>query len=174
VIQTKTLIVLGTDHRLQGKNFLQSIDDPCYRKVVEDLIHGLDFVFEEASGHAPTHAELLAGTCGGVTPIRYLDVDPSKEDRDEHGLSAETGQPLMVDLFQSPPCFARTEFVDKHAAREEFWLKRIRGQDFISALMICGHAHCLSFAFRLKSAGFNVQECVTYFPYERLCGHVAI
>jgi len=170
--QTKRLIVLGTSHQLQGKNFLNSTDDQCYRDMVEQLIlaHKIDFVFEEAAGHAPTDAELIAKT--RLEPIGYMDVDPPRNERDKHELSENTGEGYVVDLWQSPPCVARTEYVDKHAAREEFWLKRIRGEDFTCALMVCGYAHCLSFSFRLAGAGFNVEHCINYIPYDKLCGHI--
>lgn len=170
-IQTKKLVVLGTSHQLQGKNFLRIIDDQCYRDLVGQLIlaNRLDFVFEEAAGHSPTDAELLAKA--GPQPIGYMDVDPSKDEREQYGLSGDTGESYRVDLWQSPPCVARTEQIAKHAAREAFWLERIRGQDFTFALMICGGAHCLSFSFRLRGAGFDVESCVNYMPYDKLCWH---
>lgn len=170
-IQTRKLIVLGTAHQLQGKNFLKSIDDQCYRDMVKQLIlvHKIDFVFEEAAGLAPTDAEILAKS--RPDPICYMDVDPPKDQRGEHGLSGDTGESYMVDLWQMPPCVARMEYVCKHEAREEFWLERIRGQDFTFALMVCGDAHCLSFSFRLRGAGFDVENCINYLPYYKLCGH---
>jgi hypothetical protein len=170
-IQTRKLVVLGTSHQLQGKKFPRSIDDQCYRDLVEQLIlvNKLDFVFEEAAGYAPTDAELLAKAC--PQPIGYMDVDPSKDEREQYGLSGDTGESYMVDLWQSPPCVARTEQVAKHAAREEFWLERIHGQDFAFALMVCGDAHGLSFSFRLRSAGFDVESCISYMPYDKLCRH---
>ena len=163
--------MLGTSHQLQGKKFPRSIDDQCYRDMVKQLIlvHKLDFVFEEAAGLAPTDAELLAKAL--PEPIGYMDVDPPRDERDQHDLSGETGDNYVVDLWQLPPCVARTEYVDKHAAREEFWLKRIRGQAFTFALMVCGHAHCLSFSFRLRGAGFDVENCINYMPHDKLCGH---
>lgn len=171
--QTRKLVVLGTSHQLQGKNFPKSIDDECYRDFVEQLmlVHNIDFIFEEAAGREPTHAEILAKTQN--EPIRYMDVDPSKDEREKHGLSRDTGESYVVDLWQSPPCVGRTEHVGEHAAREEFWLNRIRSQDFSSGLIVCGQAHCLSFAFRLRNAGFDVKDCIEYMPYGKLCGHVA-
>lgn len=173
-IHTRKLIVLGTDHRLQGKNFQKSIDDPCYREIVEQLIpvHNLDFIFEEAAGFGPTHAEGLA--LSHLGPNRYLDVDPPRDERAKHGLSADTGEDFFVDLWQLPPCVARTEYVDKHAAREKFWLTGIFSQNFTSALMVCGYPHCLSFAVRLRDAGFHVEKCAIYLPHDKLCGHVTI
>lgn len=170
-IKMRKLVVLGTSHQLQGKNFLKSIDDQCYRDMVEQLIdvHQIDFVFEEAAGHAPTDAELIVSAQSPA--IDYMDVDPPEHERDQHQLSGKTGDGYMVDLWQTPPCVAETQYVDKHAAREEFWLKRIRGQDFKVALMVCGHAHCLSFSFRLRDAGFEIENCINYMPYEKLCGH---
>jgi hypothetical protein len=169
--QIGKLVVLGTSHQLQGTNFLRSIDDECYRDLVEQLIleHKIDFIFEEAAGRVPTHAETLAKAL--AEPIRHMDLDPSKDEREKHGLSRETGGGYVVDLWQAPPCIGRVEHVDEHAAREEFWLKRIRGEGFSSGLVICGQAHSLSFAFRLSNAGFEVENCIEYMPYARLCGH---
>lgn len=169
--EPKKLVVLGTAHQLQGKSFPGGVDDQCYRDLVKHLIleHKIDFVFEEAAGFTPTDAELLAKN--RPKPIGYIDVDPPKDERDRHGLSGETGESYIVDLWQSPPCVARTEYIDKHAAREEFWLKRIQGQNFTFALMVCGHGHCLSFSFRLRCTGFDVEKCVDYMPYAKLCGH---
>ena len=168
----KKIVVLGTSHQLQGEHFPKAIDDQCYRDMVEQLISSfrIDFVFEEASGRVPTDAELMVKSW--PSPIGYMDIDPPKHEREQHGLSGETGSSFVVDLWQLPPCVARTEFVDEHAAREEFWLKRISSQNFTCALVVCGHAHCLSLSFRLQGAGFKVENCINYIPHDKLCGHV--
>jgi hypothetical protein len=168
---TRKLVVLGTAHQLQGKHFRTSIDDKCYRDLIKDLIlkYKFDFIFEEAAGFSPTHAELLAKAQS--KPIEYIDVDPPKDERAQHGLSEDTGDTYMVDMWQLPPCQGQVEDVDRHAAREEFWLKRIMRATFTIALMICGNAHGLSFAFRLRDAGFDVENCFDYMPYDKLCSH---
>jgi hypothetical protein len=169
--QKAKLIVLATSHQFQGEKFTMSIDDPCYRQIVKYLIDfkALQFVFEEAAGHSPTYAEKIAKD--RAKEIGYLDVDPSRSEREEYGLPEETGEGLMVDIWAQPPCIAHSEFVERHAAREKFWLKRIKSESFSSALMICGCAHGLSFSFRLREAGFDVETCINYFPPEKLCGH---
>jgi hypothetical protein len=170
----RKLVVLGTSHQFQGEKFLLPIDDKCYRAMVEQLIkvHNVDFVFEEASGLAPSYAELIAKH--RPKPIGYLDVDPSRAERVQHGLAEETGASYLVgSLWRTPPCVGRTEYVDEHSAREQLWLNRIRSQNFTVALMICGCAHGLSFSFRLKDAGFEIEDCVSYMPYDKLCGNLA-
>jgi hypothetical protein len=171
----RKLVVLGTAHQLQGKNMPRGIDDGCFRDTVGLLIcaNELDFVFEEAAGHAPTNAELLAKAARS-TPIGYMDVDPSIEERKQHGLAEVTGGDYVVDLSQEPICVPKSEFVGEHAAREEFWLKKICAQKFTFALMVCGDAHCLSFSFRLVAAGFKVEKCLHYLPYDKLCRHVVL
>ena len=57
--------------------------------------------------------------------------------------------------------------IEAHETREHFWLPFIREQKFIRALVICGQAHLLSFAFRLKSDGFKVRA-YSYMPYALL------
>jgi hypothetical protein len=167
------LLVLGVPHQVQGEKFQGSIDDQCYRDTIEQLIavHRFDFIFEEAAGYTPSHAELFLNSSS--EPIGYLDVDPPRSERAQNDLSTDTGEDMMVDLWQTPPCIARIENVTSHAAREEFWLARICEKKFRSALMICGHAHCLSFAFRLRAARYEVEKCLHYLPYDKLCRHVA-
>jgi len=166
-------LVLGVPHEVQGEKFLKSIDDECYRDLVEQLIgvHKCDFLFEEAAGLTPSHAEILANSRSDR--IGYMDVDPPRHEREQNDLSVDTGGSFVVDLWQTSPCVARIEDVSSHAAREEFWLTRICEKKFSSALMICGLAHCLSFAFRLRTAGYEVENCLHYLPYDKLCRHVA-
>src|SRR5438034_6760629 len=45
-------------------------------------------------------------------------------------------------------------------------LERMKGQAFNKALMICGIAHMLSFAFRLQDARFEV-KAIDYLPRDR-------
>jgi hypothetical protein len=165
------VIVFGVPHEVQGTKFQQSIDDKCYRDTVEHLtsVYRFDFIFEEAAGYSPSHAEIFAAA--QPKPICYLNVDPSREEREKYELAAETGASMVVDLWQVPPCILHTQFVAAHEAREEFWLKRIREKDFSSALMICGEGHGLSFSFRLRTAGYEVENCINYLPYDILCRH---
>lgn len=168
----RKLIVFGTAHELQGKNFKSHIDDQCYRDMIELLISmvGLDFVFEEAAGLAPTDAEIIAKERLGLTS--YMDVDPPVDKRYQLGLSERTGGAYIVDPSQVPPCAGQEENVAAHEARENYWLGRIRQQPFTFALMICGAAHGLSFSFRLRSTGFEVQKCISYTPHDKLCRHI--
>lgn len=162
------IVVLATSHRFQGKQVYKPVDDPCYRNLLSHLVAELaiDFVFEEASGFAPSYAQEIAVS----KPIRYLDIDPAARVRPQHGLAKHTGQMYEVDMWSSPPCTAHEFFVADHAARETLWLERIKEKAFQSALVIVGFAHGLSFSFRLREAGYNVR-CISYYKEDKLCGH---
>jgi hypothetical protein len=154
------VIVLSTQHELQGEKFHGYVEDPFYEQLLKNLIvnEKLDFIFEEASGRTPTITENLASSVLG--PNRYLDVDPSRDQREGLGISPTTNEPWMIG---TPPnvAFANWQFPDVHAKREEFWIQRMMERDFTSAVIICGLAHGLSFAFRLQSAKFKV-KAITY------------
>jgi len=156
------MVVLGTTHELQGAEKRGgNRSDPLYEELLKDLVaeDGLDFIFEEATGLGPTTAEKLSLASG---PNRYLDVDPSREERVKFGIPANTNNPFMVG---SPPnaAFADEVFHEVHAKREKLWIERIAKQEFKKALMICGANHTLSFAFRLCAANFSVKT-FTYMP----------
>jgi hypothetical protein len=167
----KTVILLGTAHRVQGaERGICNIEDPDYETLVAQLCreYAVDFIFEEASGLGPTIAEKFA--LATIGPHRYKDIDPSAADRKRLGISAETGKDYRIgklNFATNQWGFGREELIDAHEIREHFWLPFIREQRFIKALVICGQAHLLSFAFRLRSDGFNV-KAYSYMPYALL------
>lgn len=165
------VMVLATSHRLQGTNFLNPVDDDCYRKIVEETIlsEAIDVVFEEAGGKLPTYAQEIAKEITNAKErlIDYLDMDPPVEERERHGLSKQTSSSFPVDLWANPPCSACEQHLADHAAREQFWLERIREKTFASALVILGWAHGLSFSFRLMNVGYEVRN-VVYYPDDKL------
>jgi hypothetical protein len=167
----KTLILLGTAHRVQGAaQGSCNIEDPDYETLVDQLCLGysVDFIFEEASGLGPTFAEKFA--LANIGPHRYKDIDPSAADRKKLGIP-ETGKDYRIGKTPNFDTnhwgFSREELIEAHEKREHVWLPFIREQKFISALVICGHAHLLSFAFRLKSEEFGV-KAFSYMPYALL------
>jgi hypothetical protein len=166
--------VFGTAHELQGKEFQMPIDVECYRITLNHLIaaRNVDAVFEEASGRSPSYAQIIADSHS--PKLSYIDVDPPRNEREQHGLASETGCSEPLDFFSQPPCVQRFEHVAKHADRERFWLTRITQCKFKSALFICGASHTLSFSFRLIDAGYEVEQCITYLPYDKLCRHVLV
>jgi len=166
------ILVLGTAHELQGKHFQMPIDDKCYRHMVEDLIqsHHIDTIFEEASGHSPSDAQEIADSQSPKLP--YFDVDPPIDERPQYGLATVTGSSKPIDLMMQPPCVENFQYVKAHADRERFWLTRVAERKFKSAMFICGASHTLSIAFRLVDAGYEVEQCLTYQPYAKLCRHV--
>ncbi len=146
-----------------------NVDDPSYVDLIEQVVSGerIDFIFEETSGLGPTAAERLAQSIWGQN--HYLDVDPPRGERQKHGISADTGEFYPID-----PCdpekskdVAQWENVEEHIKREELWLQRIKDTAFAKALMICGSAHILSFAYRLRSAEFDV-KALYYMPHHKL------
>jgi hypothetical protein len=171
LVVMKTVILLGTAHRVQGaERGICNIEDPDYETLVDQLrlTYSVDFVFEEASGLGPTFAEKFA--FANIGPNRYKDIDPSAAGRKKLGIPAETGKDYRIGKLNFDTShwgFGREELIEVHEKREHFWLPFIREQKFIRALVICGQAHLLSFAFRLKSEGFNV-KAYSYMPYALL------
>jgi hypothetical protein len=167
---TRTVILLGTSHRVQGAERRSSnIKDPDYDALVRQLSRtfAIDFLFEEASGLGPTFAEKFAMREMG--PNRYKDIDPSAEYRRKLGIT-ETSKDYRIgnaNLDTGHWGYGREELIDAQEQRECFWLPSIREQDFSRALLICGHAHLLSFAFRLKAENFEVRA-YSYMPYKLL------
>jgi hypothetical protein len=159
----RRIVVLGTDHRLQGSpNYPRSVTDPGYSKMLMEIISeaSVDFIFEEASGRGQTVASRLAD----LRPsILYRDIDPPPEVRHEFGIVSSTGQPFPINI-------SAKEKVEEDVQREELWARRIADQDFKSGLIICGCSHTLSIAFKLRSAGLTVTFRL-YLPYDALCSH---
>jgi hypothetical protein len=166
---TSKIVILGVPHQVQGDKFAGAFGDECYCDILEELIaiHSCDFIFEEASGRIPSHASKKK-----TAALGYLDVDPAKEDREKYGLAKDTGESFMHDPMSETPCESRLEHVERHEAREQFWVARIKEKQFTSALMICGMAHSLSLSFRLKNAGYQVEKCIQYWPHDKLCRHI--
>lgn len=162
----KTMLVLAVPHQLQGPNFQGYLEDPSYACLVESSLHtGVNFVFEEVAGRGPSIAEGLAKSLLGAG--RYVDIDPSRNERQKYGISEGTGEGYPIDPFNSSDAYYCLSLADQRK-REELWLQRIQAQHFEKGLVICGLAHCLSISFRLQSDGFSV-ETYNYMPYNKLC-----
>lgn len=167
--------VLGTYHELQGsKRRPGIIDDPLYLELITDLIHdhAIDFIFEEATGLGPTTAEDLSAKLVGAN--RYLDLDPPTQKRQMFGIPREANEPVMLGTPMSNPPnvgWANWQPIRMDESREKLWLERMKGQPFNKALMICGVAHMLSFAFRLQDANFEV-KAIDYLPRHKITGGV--
>jgi hypothetical protein len=157
----KTFTVFSAPHPLQGSGFVAYVDDPHYADLIDDLLStGVDFVFEEAGGRKPSIAETLVESFLGLG--HYMDVDPPLYERHEYGI---------VSRAKPRPNLFGCEYavLEEQRQREEVWMKRIVDQPFGKGLMICGLCHCLSLAFRLASAGINVEGVHSYMPYSKLC-----
>jgi hypothetical protein len=161
--------VLATLHELQGAEKRHgNVKDPKYIELLRQLIttEGIDFVFEEASGQGPTIAERLAFEYLGRG--RYLDVDPHRDEREKHGIPRDSHDFYMIG---TPPKVGHASelFHQVHALREKFWIRQLAEREFESALMVCGLAHLLSFAFRLHAANFSVKS-LDYATWQRSRG----
>jgi hypothetical protein len=168
----RSIVVLGTAHPLQGavNSRWQNIDDPSYRRLVEQLIssyrYRVEIIFEEAAGCGPTDAQKIAG----LAQIRYLDIDPSPDERVRLGMRPKppsAGGPIDE---RGLDCYSRddVEMLEAQDQRENHWLREIKETDFNCGLLICGYMHNLSLAFRFQAAGFRV-EALSYIPYHKLC-----
>lgn len=164
-MNSRKVSVLSVPHQLQGERFPGYVEDASYRSLVESLIPpppGL--VFEEAAGLNPSIAEEVAKELLGVG--HYFDIDPSGVERERLGISRETSMGYIIDYTCDSAC---RQFIGQHQKREEKWLEAILAKEFESALMVCGSAHGLSFAFRLQNAGISEVELHEYIPYHKLC-----
>jgi hypothetical protein len=138
LVAMKTVILLGTAHRIQGaERGICNIEDPDYETLVAQLWreYAVDFIFEEASGLGPTIAEKFA--LANIGPHRYKDIDPSAADRKKLGLPPETGKDYRIGKLNFDTNhwgFGREEQIDAHETREHFWLPFIREQRFIKKL----------------------------------------
>jgi hypothetical protein len=168
----KSVLVLAVPHPLQGPGFAGYVKDPAYSLLIEGLIKGADFVFEEAGGRGPSTAENLAESI--LTPGHYLDVDPPPSERHKYGIEKQTGGWEPIDRFQQtapgiPPDGHEWSIIAEQEKREKLWLDKLVAQPFEKGLMICGVAHTLSFAFRLSSAGIGIYYAYSYIPPNKLC-----
>ena len=163
----KSVLVLAVPHQLQGLKFPCHVDDPSYRMLVSGFLRSADFVFEEAAGCGPSIAEELALSALGVG--HYLDIDPARDDRHKYGIAADTEEWLPINPSGSREMYSHLIIGDQ-GKREELWLHKIRERYFQQGLVICAVGHGLSFAFRLRSAGFRDVQLCSYVPYEKLAG----
>lgn len=164
---SKAALILGVPHQLQGPSFRGYIDDPSYGILLQDLIqHGVDFVFEEATGRRPSTAEKLTESVLGAG--HHLDVDPPVNERAKYGIAKITGGGGPIDPSR-PIDVYESALVEEQRKREELWLQRIQTQPFSKALIVVGLAHALSIAFRLVSAGVGIPEVRHYVPYHKFC-----
>ena len=144
-----------------GEHFRQAIDDETYRDFLSQLVHGqqIDFIFEEGSGHQPTHASKFAEA---QSPrLGYLDIDPPRTQRKKYGLAEDTGSTEPTDLFIQPAEFSYWEKPAEHVKREKFWLRKIDAAKFRCALVVCGYFHIRSFSARLLDEGFELEASFT-------------
>lgn len=160
--ETRSVVVLGTSHRVQGSPSYPKLNDPGYSDCIQRLIAqtSVDFIFEEASGRGRTTAAQVADS---LERIGYLDIDPSPESAYQFGIVDASGQPF-------PEVLSAEQNVEEDVQREELWCKRITAQEFKNGLVICGYLHTLSVTFRLRSAGFRVRF-EQYVPHDVLCTH---
>jgi hypothetical protein len=165
------MVVLGTDHGLQGSLDKNTINDPSYTVLIEKLIEcfSLDYIFEEASGRGPTTASKLQRAGLG-----YLDVDPPGPERHKYGIPR--GLPCECFIFYeirdpkrpNPEPTATIKSLNEVLAREKYWVTQISATKFASGLIICGCAHTFSVAAGLKTAGLTIEDVLIYMPPEIL------
>jgi hypothetical protein len=163
----RKVVVLGTDHRLQGLEKLSAsrkIDDPTYGVLVEKLIRdfSIDYIFEEATTRGPSTASKLQRPCLG-----YLDVDPPGPEYHLHGIP----RPLIEDyaIYDSadtdmpkPEPYATQKKLATVLGRERVWIERINSTTFTNGLLICGAAHTFSIARCLNASEFLVDVIIIY------------
>ena len=163
--------IFGTSHRLQGAiNGRMNVDDPSYSDLLTMLFREEkpDFVFEEAAGLGPTTASHK--TEGELGHGKYLDIDPSREERESAGLKMESGENFNVNPMGDGQGndTASWQKIDQQRKREALWLSKIQSTPFTSAILICGMNHLLSLAYTLEDLGYEV-KALAYMPEHKLC-----
>jgi hypothetical protein len=162
------IVVLGTDHALQGAERVpleKKINDPTYGALLEKLIrdYAIECIFEEAFGPTTASSQERPG-------LKYVPVDPPGPDRKTHGIPEGLAFEAYV-IYEisdprrpNPEPFATQKKVDTEFAREKVWVERIKRESFTSGLMICGCAHIFSVASRLADSGFSVDVIIYMGP----------
>src|SRR6266478_2925563 len=122
----RSIVVLGTSHRLQGavNSRWQNIDDPNYRRLVEQLIssYRAEIIFEEATGCGPTEAQKIAG----IAQIRYMDVDPSPDERVRLGMRPRPPGMDGIPIDEKGLDCYDIDDVEAQDQRENHWLREIK------------------------------------------------
>jgi hypothetical protein len=166
----KNFVILGVNHKVQGDlERPGTFEDPDYLDLLTVIIqtNNIDFVGEEGTSN-PTYAQKIAKELLGEG--HHQNVDPLVgAEREALGIES-TGRMLS---FQNPlgnEYGVWCEVVAEQEKREEIWVDRLIEKTAVSGLLICGHLHTLSVAFRLRDRGFEVNARV-YLPLNKLCGH---
>jgi hypothetical protein len=157
------MVVLGTDHRLQGLSECPgNVDDPMYGFFIKHLISkfSVKYIFEEAGGRSGSTAEQIAKTLG----LEHNDIDrgqphPGHDER-ERDYTVQGWENHRKELEESG---AVEEVLVAQIETEQFWIEKIQGHSFTSGLLICGHLHTISIATRLQAARFEV-TVLAYMP----------
>src|ERR1700758_1238681 len=132
---SKSIIVHGIAHQIQGSRFVGYVEDSSYAPWIRSLIRSneIDFVYEEASGRGPSVAENLVRS---LENIGYLDVDPSATERLKFGIAERVSEGGPIDPCHPIDIYELSN-VGEQKKPEEEWLKRIQGTEFRNGLMIC-------------------------------------
>jgi hypothetical protein len=168
------IAIFGTSHRIQGavnsKNKVWSVEDPSYSDLLATLFRDQkpDFVFEEAAGSGPTTASCKADAELG--PGKYLDIDPSCEQRESLGLDGDSGENFNVNPMADGQAHDTASWakIGQHRKREALWVSKIQSTKFTSAILIVGMNHLLSLAYTLEDLGYEV-KALGYMPEHKLC-----
>lgn len=163
---TKSALVLGVAHQLQGPKFTDFVDHHWFHWLARKNITESDFVFEEASGKGPSIAEDLANEI--LSPGHYADIDPPADERARYGIPDGASGCVVID---PPHDYYEWVSIDAQKVREELWLRKITETSFKKAFVIVGFGHSLSLAFRLSSAGVLVEKALSFVPHHKLCAH---
>ena len=84
-------------------------------------------------------------------------IDPSRDERESLGLTAESGENFNVNPLGEGQGRDTTSWqeISQHRKREEFWVSKIKSATFTSALLIYGMNHLLSLAYTLEDLGYE-------------------
>ncbi len=113
--------------------------------LLENQIHSVDLVAEEASGASTTYAEAIAS----LSKVPWKNVDLTDEERKHVPDLNPLGIGTQIDF-------------DLHWFREWIWVIRTTKAMKHSDLLICGFAHTTGVADKFLSLGFEVETHVYF------------
>ena len=166
----KNFTVLGVNHKVQGDTeYPGAFDDPDYIDLLTVIIssNNIDFVGEECTPN-PTHAKKIAQELLGEG--HHQNVDPLVgPERDQLGIG-NTGGGFSLPSASGGQYYVHCMIVSDQENREKEWVDRLIDRTAVNGLLICGHAHALIVAFRIRNLGYEVSARI-YLPLSKLCGH---
>ncbi|HEY1659948.1 MAG TPA: hypothetical protein VGG14_16465 [Candidatus Sulfotelmatobacter sp.] len=144
------LIVLGTDHGLQGR-------DQRLESLIVELIEreAVTMIAEENRVYAVTLGRQVAESLS----LPWVQIDMTLEDRVKAGIDGKLANRMQIRRYNDDgyPEMAIRYATREDGMREEFWLDRIEAAaKGGTVLVICGCLHCVPLSQKAEKRGHSI------------------